>query len=269
MTPSNDELTPRLRLAVAAAKKAGELTLDYFRRSDLKVEQKADNSPVTVADREAERMIRQMIASEFPDDGILGEEMPETVGDTAYRWILDPIDGTKSFVSGVPLYANLVGVETGDRSAIGVINIPALGECVYAAVGQGAWYEMGDAAPVPARVAEHRRLADGLFVTSEIDCFRERNALDAFLSMERAARVTRTWGDAYGYLLVATGRALAMVDAIVSLWDIAAIQPVIEEAGGRLTDWQGNQSIYAGDAIGANPAVLDEILSITRPFSQK
>lgn len=269
MNPSTDELTPRLRLAVAAAKEAGRLTLDYFQRSDLEVEQKADNSPVTVADREAERTIRRMIADEFPDDGIFGEEMPEHVGRTAYRWILDPIDGTKSFVSGVPLYANLVGVETQGRSAIGVINIPALGECVYAAAGQGAWYERGDSDRVPARVAKQKHLKDGLFVTSEIDCYRERDALDAFLALERTAGVTRTWGDAYGYLLVATGRALAMVDAIVSLWDIAAIQPVIEEAGGRLTDWQGKASIYTGDAIGANPDVIDEILAITRPFLRK
>ena len=206
MTASDEQLTTRLQVATAAAKAAGELTLNYFRRRDLHVDRKSDNSPVTVADREAEQLLRTTISAEFPDDGILGEEYPERPGTSGYRWILDPIDGTKSFVSGVPLYANLVGVECGGRSVIGVINIPALRECVFAAVGKGAWYELGDAAPIPARVSEGGSLSDGLFVTSEIDCFRQRDALDAFLKLERAARVTRTWGDAYGYLLVATGR---------------------------------------------------------------
>jgi fructose-1,6-bisphosphatase/inositol monophosphatase family enzyme len=111
------------------------------------------------------------------------------------------------------------------------------------------------------------QLSEGLFLTSEVECFEERRAIDAFLGLQRAARVTRTWGDAYGYLLVATGRAVVMVDAVVALWDVAAVQPVVEEAGGTLTDWKGNRSIYAGEAIGTNGAVLDEVLAITRPFS--
>jgi histidinol phosphatase-like enzyme (inositol monophosphatase family) len=267
MTEPNDELTPRLQLALAAAQTAGQLTLQYFRRADLDVQRKADDSPVTVADREAERKLREVISREFPDDGIFGEEFPERPGKSGFRWILDPIDGTKSFVSGVPLYTNLVGVEYDGRSVIGVINAPAVGECVYAAAGQGAWHRLGGAEPVPARVSTVSELSEGLFLTSEVECFEQRGAVDAFLSLQRAARVTRTWGDAYGYLLVATGRAVVMVDAVVALWDIAAVQPIVEEAGGTLTDWKGNRGIYAGEAIGTNGAVLDEVLAITRPFA--
>jgi histidinol phosphatase-like enzyme (inositol monophosphatase family) len=231
------------------------------------VERKSDDSPVTVADREAERRLREVISREFPDDGILGEELPERPGKSDFRWILDPIDGTKSFISGVPLYTNLVGVQCQRRSVLGVINAPAVGECVYAAAGLGAWHRLGDAAPSRARVSAATRLDEGLFVTSEVECFEQRGAVDAFLGLERAARVTRTWGDAYGYLLVATGRAVAMVDAVVALWDVAAVQPVVEEAGGTLTDWSGRRDVYAGEAIGTNAAVLEQVLAITRPFA--
>jgi histidinol phosphatase-like enzyme (inositol monophosphatase family) len=266
MSVSQIDLTDRLELAVTAAKKAGELTLEYFRRPDLKVDRKGDDSPVTVADREAEILLRDMIQDRFPDDGIFGEEFPERPGSSQYRWILDPIDGTKSFVSGVPLFANLIGLEHGNRSVLGVINVPAADECVFAAMGQGAWHQIGEFTPKRAHVSDGKHLDEGLFVTSEIDCFVERGALDAFLQLERTARVTRTWGDAYGYLLLATGRALVMIDAAVSLWDIAAVQPVVEEAGGTFTDWQGNRTIHAGEAIGTNKAVLEAVLSITRPF---
>src|SRR5436309_14340502 len=142
MYPSmvSDDLTSRLDLAVAAAREAGEITLRYFRRDNFRVERKADDSPVTVADREAEQHLRRRIAAAFPDDGILGEELGEQPGTSGYRWILDPIDGTKSFICGVPLYGQLIGIERERRSVVGVINIPALDECVYAAAGQGAWY---------------------------------------------------------------------------------------------------------------------------------
>jgi histidinol phosphatase-like enzyme (inositol monophosphatase family) len=267
MTDSEDALAARLQWALRAARDAGRLTLEHFQRADLEVEHKADESPVTVADRAAEQLLRETIAAEFPGDAILGEEFPEKPGDSGFRWILDPIDGTKSFISGVPLYANLIGVESGGRSVVGVINIPALEERVYAAVGQGAWYQSGDSEATPARVA-NGRLSEGLFVTSELEGYVDNGRLDALLQLERLARFTRTWGDAYGYLLVATGRALGMVDPVVSVWDIAAVQPIMEEAGGSLTDWQGQPTIYSGDAVGTNPAALEEILAVTGKFAR-
>src|SRR6185369_14269244 len=147
------DLQARLDLAVAIAREAGRHTLRYFRSDDLRVELKADDSPVTVADREAEKLLRERIAAAFPNDGILGEELGETAGTSGCRWILDPIDGTRAFVYGVPLYGTLVAMERDDESVLGVIYVAALEECVYAAVGHGAWYQRGDESPRPTHVS--------------------------------------------------------------------------------------------------------------------
>ncbi len=260
----SSELLARLTSAVAAARAAGDLTLTYFQRDDLAVESKSDASPVTVADRNAELLLRERIAREFPNDGILGEEFGEQSGTSGYRWILDPIDGTKSFISGVPLYGTLVGVERDGRSVVGVIHIPGLGETAYAAAGQGAWYVKGGGEPRRARVSRRTRLAEGLFCTSEVVNFDRVGRRDAYERLQTAARLTRTWGDAYGYLLVAVGRAELMVDPLMHVWDCAALQPVIEEAGGTFTDWQGTPTIHASNSIATNGLVLNETLAATR-----
>jgi histidinol phosphatase-like enzyme (inositol monophosphatase family) len=257
------ELNSRLELAVIAARKAGDLTLGYFQRDDLGVELKADASPVTAADREAEALLRKTIAAAFPNDAILGEELGEQSGTSGYRWILDPIDGTKSFISGVPLYGTLIGVERDGRSQVGVIHVPGLGETVYAATGGGAWYVKGNAAPRPARVS-NKNLAEGLFLTSEVKNFHAVDRYSVYDRLQRAARITRSWGDAYGYLLIAVGRAEVMVDPIMNVWDCAALQPVIEEAGGTFTDWEGVPTIHSGNAIATNDRTRDDVLAITR-----
>ncbi len=263
---SND-VSARLKFAIEIAKAAGALTLEFFQQSSVRVERKGDDSPVTQADRQAETLMRQRIAEAFPDDGIIGEEHGEVEGTSGYQWILDPIDGTKSFIAGVPLYSVLVGVVRKGNSLIGVIHVPGLDECVYAAKGEGAWWVKGDAAPEPAKVSGRKCLADGVFVTSQVSTFRERSAMEAFERLERAAYVTRTWGDGYGYLLIATGRAEAMVDPIMNIWDAAAIQPVMEEAGGTFTDWQGKPCIDGGEGIGTNGHVLNEVLEITQDYT--
>jgi histidinol-phosphatase len=258
------DLTARLELAVAAARKAGDLTLTYFQRDDLGVEIKSDDSPVTVADRGAEQLLRKEIAAAFPHDGILGEEFGEQSGTSGYRWILDPIDGTKSFISGVPLYGTLIGVEREGRSVVGVIHIPGLAETAYAAAGGGAWYIKGGAAPRRTYVSKKRELRESVFCTSEVRNFDRVGRRDAYDKLQAAARVSRTWGDAYGYLLVATGRAEVMVDPMMHVWDCAALQPVIEEAGGTFTDWQGTPTIHATQSIATNKVVLDEVLALVR-----
>jgi histidinol phosphatase-like enzyme (inositol monophosphatase family) len=262
------ELTDRLEVAVSAARKAGQLTLDYFQRDDLQVERKDDDSPVTAADRQAEQLLRAQIQDAFPTDGILGEEFGEVRGESGFRWILDPIDGTISFVCGVPLYGTLVGVEYERNSVIGVINVPVLGECIYAARGGGAWYAKGDSPSRRATVSRRDRLADAVFLTSQVDSFAARDAAEAYLALERSARVTRTWGDCYGYLLVATGRADVMIDPILNVWDAAALQPVMEESGGVFCDWRGRPTIHSGEGIGCNRQLLPLVLDITRPFSK-
>ena len=175
MPEQPDDKMLRLELARQIAHEAGQLTLRYFRAPGVAVERKSDDSPVTIADREAEQLLRRRIAERFGEDGVLGEEFPEKEGTSPYRWILDPIDGTKSFVSGVPLYGTLVAVTQDGKPLIGVINIPALGESVYAASGAGAWYLWGDRPPCPAQVSTTKKLADSLFCTSEVPSFAVRN----------------------------------------------------------------------------------------------
>ncbi|HEY2882113.1 MAG TPA: histidinol-phosphatase, partial [Pirellulales bacterium] len=241
---------------------AGKLTLRYFRQPDLQVDLKRDATPVTVADREAEQLLRARISAAFPHDGILGEEFGEQSGTSGFRWILDPIDGTKSFIHGVPLYAVLIGVEAEGTSQIGVIYIPAIDEMVYAAAGQRAWHVVADQPPQPARVSKTKSLADGLFLTSGISGFYKRNATTAFQRLSETAKLARTWGDAYGYMLVATGRAEVMVDPAMSVWDAAALLPILQEAGGTFTDWQGRPTIHSGEGVATNGLVLDEVLQI-------
>jgi histidinol-phosphatase len=262
MPPSSAELQSRLALAVEAAREAGRITLEYFRRDDLNVELKHDNTPVTVADRRAEETLRQYIAAAFPHDGVFGEELAERPGTSGFRWILDPIDGTKSFIHGVPLYSTLIGVEYDGQSVLGVIRIPALDECVYAAQGLGAWYVHGDQPPRRARVSSTPTLSKALFVTSEVINFDRSGRRGAYDRLQTAARLTRTWGDGYGYLMVATGRAEVMVDPIMALWDAAALLPVLEEAGGVFLDWRGNRTIHAGEGVATNGLLKDEVLSL-------
>jgi len=271
MKPSTQDTAPRLELAIEAAQEAGKITLEHFRRDDLEVERKEDNTPVTVADRRAEEHLRRRIAQAFPQDAILGEEFPDQPGSSPFRWILDPIDGTKSFIHGVPLYGTLVGVEYRQagrqegQSVLGVILIPALGECVYAAAGQGAWYVAGDEPPQPARVSSCGQLSEGLFLTSEVISFDQIGRREVYDELQATARLTRTWGDCYGYLMVATGRAETMVDPIMAVWDTAALLPILEEAGGTFTDWQGRPTIHAGQAAATNGHVLADVLAITGP----
>ena len=211
MSTNAPDIAGRLQLAFAAAREAGRITLEYFRREDLQVERKPDDSPVTAADRQAEEHLRERIAAAFPEDAILGEEFPDRPGSSGYRWILDPIDGTKSFIHGVPLYGTLVAVEHAGESVLGVIHIPALAESVYAAAGAGAWYVHADDPPRPAKVSTRRPLSRGLFLTSEVGNFGAIGRRDVYDRLEATARLTRSWGDCYGYLMVATGRAERVV----------------------------------------------------------
>jgi histidinol-phosphatase len=259
--PSPVDIEPRLALAVEAARAAGRITLGYFRRDDLDIELKCDDTPVTAADRAAEQCLRQRISAVFPDDGILGEEFSERPGTSGFRWIIDPIDGTKSFIHGVPLYSTLVGVEHEGQCVAGVIFIPALDECVYAARALGAWYRRGQEPPRAARVSERQPLAKALFVTSEVLSFDRHGRRPAYDRLQSAARLTRSWGDGYGYLMVATGRADVMVDPVMAIWDAAPLPVILEEAGGTFTDWRGNPSYDASEGVATNGLLLEETLA--------
>ena len=240
--------------AVDIAREAGLLTLELFRKPDISIDDKEDGSPVTAADREAERLLRERIGTTHPDDAVVGEEEADTEGKSGRTWILDPIDGTQSFVHGVPLYANLVALEDEFGPAVGVINIPALEECVWAGRGLGC-FANGE----PTRVADRSDLRGACIVTSGVDYWPSAAALNEFVG--RGA-VIRTWGDAYGYALVATGRADAMVDPIVSRWDIAPMLTIFPEAGGIFTDLSGAVTAEGGDGLATNPVLADQILNL-------
>jgi histidinol-phosphatase len=257
----------RLEAALAATRLAAAETLRWFGGDGLVVDTKSDASPVTQADRAAEAILRRELLGAFPADAFLGEETGATTGTSGYEWVVDPIDGTKSFIRGVPLYATLVGCRHGGRGVLGVIAIPALDETVYAARGGGAWHVRGTAAPVAARVSRRDTLAASLLCSSDFTSFSRwsggRSAGEAARGrLEAACGVVRTWGDGYGYLLVATGRADLMVDPLMNAWDAAAVETVVAEAGGRFTDWNGRDRIDSGDGVATNGLLHDAVLGL-------
>ena len=250
MKPGKDERQELLDFAVMLARGAGDITLKYFRRQP-ETSTKSDGSYVTIADREAENYLRKRIGERFPDDGILGEEEGELQGTSGRRWILDPIDGTFAFVHGVPLYGVLIAVEIEREMKVGVVNIPALGEIVSAAKGVGCFLN-GE----PARVSTTAELKDALLLSTS---FARANE-----SLQERAKVSRTWGDCYGYVLVATGRADVMLDPVMNLWDCAPLLPIMEEAGGTFTDWRGVRTVDGGNAVATNGLLFDEVMSLIR-----
>jgi histidinol phosphatase-like enzyme (inositol monophosphatase family) len=238
------------------ARIAGAVAARHF-RSRLEVETKRDGSPVTAADREAERVARDWIERRFPADGILGEEFGVVRGEARRRWLLDPIDGTKTFVRGVPLWGTLVAVAEGDEVLAGCASFPATDELVVAAPGEGCWWNGSRCAVSPVD-----DLAVATVLTTD-DRFRERpERLEGWRALAARAAVSRTWGDCYGYLLVATGRAEAMTDPVLSPWDSAVLLPIIEEAGGTFTDWDGDRTAFGGSAIATNRALAGDVRRI-------
>ena len=264
--PAAAYLASRLEAALAAIRLATRETLRWFGHPDLAVDRKADHSPVTHADRAAEAILRRELLSAFPGDAFLGEESGAAAGTSGFEWIVDPIDGTKSFVRGVPLYATLVGCRLDGQGVLGVIAIPALDELAYATVGGGAWHIRGLAAAVPARVSSRTGLSESLVCSSDfVDFGRwsggEAAGREARGRLDAAAGLVRTWGDGYGYLLVATGRAEVMIDPRLNPWDAAAVEVVVTEAGGRFSDWRGRARIDSGDGLATNGLIHEAMLA--------
>ena len=257
------EVANRLEYAREIAREAAEGTLTHFGKAGLRVDRKEDQTPVTVADREAEELLRNRIATAFPGDGIEGEEFGKQAGSTAFRWLLDPIDGTKSYISGVPLFGTMVAVLHQNEPQIGVIEFPALGESIFAARGEGAWHTEQGKSAVRATVSEVDALSESLFCTTAADGFEVCERSHVFAQLQSQTRLTRTWGDCYGYLLVATGRAELMIDPVLNPWDTAALMPILEEAGGTLTDFSGARTIFGGEAIATNGRLLPQVLELT------
>jgi histidinol-phosphatase len=256
MTLDKIELGELLDFAVDLARDAGEITLKYFRRAP-ETFTKSDGSFVTIADREAEAYVRQTIAVRHPDDSILGEEEGESKGRSGRRWIVDPIDGTFSFVHGVPLYGVLIGLEIDGEASVGVVNIPALDEIVYAAKDLGCFFN-----GKPSSVSSTATLEESLLLSTDFHGCIKYGFGKAAGELQRRVKANRTWGDCYGHLLVATGRAEVMLDPVMNLWDCAALLPIIEEAGGTFTNWHGERTITGGNAMSTNGVLFDEVMRI-------
>lgn len=253
------ELDALREAAVSAALEAGKLTLRYFQTSSLAVEIKADQSPVTIADKGAEELIVRFIQKHFPDHSILGEEFGEIKGNGHYRWIIDPIDGTKSFVHGVPFYGTMVGIEDVriQDTVVGVVHFPALGEMHWAARGLGAYWNGRR-----SRVSEINRISDAVLLLTDIRHAQSHAKVAAYQKLLNECQFTRTWGDCYGHMMVATGRAEIMLDPKMNLWDVAALKPIIEEAGGKFFDWNGRNELRIDDAIACNATLENEVIRL-------
>jgi len=245
-----------LNFALDAAWQAGRVTLGHF-QTGVAVQRKADNTPLTIADQQAEQKLRQLIEQYWPEHNIIGEEYGRTQHNSPYTWVCDPIDGTKSFMCGVPLYANLVALLKDNEPILGVINFPALNEMVYAVRGEGCFWNGR-----PAHVSNTQKLEDAVVLCSDLDTHAQFGRAQQWQKLIDASYVQRTWGDAYGYSLVATGRADVMVDPIMALWDIAPLQVIMEEADGTLTDWQGAATIHNEEGIATNGHLLPEVLQL-------
>ncbi len=228
---------------------AGANAMQYY-RTGLDAEIKLDGSPVTVADRSSERLVREWIEARFPSDGILGEEYGTVRSDAKRRWIVDPIDGTRAFVLGVPFWGSLVAVVEDGVVIAGGASFPALEETLVAGRGEGCWWNGSRAA-----VSGVQNISAATVLTTDAAFKAEPAKLKGWLALSAAAGVSRTWGDCVGYLLVATGRAEVMVDPVVSAWDVAALEPAIVEANGVFTDWSGVETPFGGSVIATNTAL--------------
>lgn len=250
----NSEVKQFLEFALEAAWQAGRVTLGHF-QTGIAVERKGDNSPVTMADRAAEQKLRELIGRYWPEHGIVGEEFGTVESSSRYRWVLDPIDGTKSFVSGVPLYSTLLALLDGETAVLGIIHQPALNDMIYAVQGEGCYWNGRR-----AHVSTTANLANAVLLSSDLNTFGKYGKADAWPKLVEATYIQRTWGDAYGYGLIATGRADVMVDPQMALWDIAPLQVILEEAGGTLTDWNGIPTIHHNESIATNKILLPQVL---------
>ncbi|MEU8208322.1 histidinol-phosphatase [Micromonospora sp. NPDC049044] len=262
-----------LALAHLLADRADTIAMARFRALDLRVEAKPDLTPVSDADTAVEREIRALLAEHRPTDGLLGEEYGAQAANAPHgrRWIVDPIDGTKNFVRGVPVWASLIALYDGDRPAVGVVSAPALGRRWWASAGAGAYAGPGAADGERIGVSAVHEVAAASFCYSSLDGWERAGRLDAMLDLMRATWRSRAYGDFYGYMLLAEGALEVMVEPELSLWDVAALVPIITEAGGTVTDLSGRPAPAGApgtdsSVVATNGALHADILSrLDRP----
>jgi histidinol-phosphatase len=253
----NADWRNRYQLAIDAARRAGDHARQYFDRG-VSVDWKADSSPVTIADREAEAMLRSTLLAAFPNDGFLGEESGEQAGDSGYRWVIDPVDGTKSFIRNIPLWATLIGLEYKGEQIAGVAYLPVMGGTTYRALrGDGAWRD-----DRRIRVSDIDRLEDSTMFYSSLSWFAKAGREREFLRLVTLTQRQRGFGDFYGFILVAQGSGEMMAEHGVKPWDVAALKAIVEEAGGKCTNWANENTIYSPDILASNGKLHDVTLGI-------
>jgi histidinol-phosphatase len=250
-----------LRFAHVLADAADDITVKRFRALDPKVETKPDLTPVSDADKATEDSLRNILRRSRPRDAVLGEESGLT-GSGPRRWIIDPIDGTKNYVRGVPVWATLIGLMDGDEVVVGVVSAPALGRRWWAAAGGGAWTGKSLTKASRCRVSSVARLCDASFSYSGIGGWGEAGRLGGFLALSRSVWRTRGFGDFWSHMLVAEGAADISAEPEVSLWDLAALQVIVEEAGGRFTSLGGQPTPDGGSVVCSNGLLHDEVLAL-------
>jgi histidinol phosphatase-like enzyme (inositol monophosphatase family) len=249
------DLTPYRAFLHELAEKSGDFLRPLFGRTDLAVELKADQSPVTAADRGAEELLRRLIAKKFPDHGIIGEELGSENPGAEFVWVLDPVDGTKSFITGVPLWGTLIALVHRGAPVLGCIHQPILRQLM---VGDGAATTLNGRA---VRMRPAARLAEATVLTSDSHNLAQYQNGPACGRLLGQVKLFRTWGDCYGYLLLAGGWADVMLDPIMNPWDIQALVPVIRGAGGVITDWQGRDPVKANSIVAAGPALHAQVIA--------
>ncbi len=252
----NADWRNRYEAALDAAQQAGQFALQYFDR-DIAVEWKLDDSPVTMADRGAEELLRQALLGKFPADGFLGEEFGATPGPSGFRWIIDPIDGTRSFVRGIPIWACMVGLEYKGELIAGVVSLPALKQVYRALRGDGAYRDERR-----IRVSDVATLDKAHVYYSSIAWFRKVGRDKQFLNLVNLTERQRGFGDFYGFVMVAQGSGEIMVEYGVHAWDLGALVPIVEEAGGKLTAWDGKLDIEKPDVVASNGLLHEQALRI-------
>ena len=260
----NPEWRSRYNLAVEAARRGGDFAKTIYDatfqdREALEVMRKADDSPVTLADRGAEQLIRDLIGKHFPGDGFLGEEFGNRESSTGFRWIIDPIDGTKSFVRHVPIWATLIGLEFEGEQIAGAVYIPVLRQMYRALRGDGAYLD-----DHRIRVSDTPTLAESILCYSSIGWFTRAGKQNTFLKLYQQTGRQRGYGDFFGFVLVAQGAVDLMVEHGVSAWDVAATKAIIEEAGGTFTDWDGTPTIHRPDVLATNGKLHTAALALLK-----
>jgi histidinol phosphatase-like enzyme (inositol monophosphatase family) len=246
------------------ALKAGEITLKYFNNPNLRIETKANDTPVTQADQEAERYLREQIRKHFPNDSIIGEEYGEELFRSDRRWIIDPLDGTKTFMRGVPFYGTLIALEEGDTVTHGCIGLPALNEIIYAEHGKGCFWNGKS-----CHVSNTDTIEEATLLTTDDASLATKISQARHEALIQEAKLWRSWGDCYGYALVATGRADGMLDPAGAIWDLAPMAVILSEAGGRYSSFEGTKTIRGGDMISSNRALFTTLQEIAFPPPQE